>query len=88
MLFLGNVARWFGLLSLISCVPALIAFPLGLVIHSICERDLRKMHAGMMDPEGRPQTLAASSAAAQGAARSVAAAMILMCVVALLSILK
>jgi hypothetical protein len=89
LLFLGNVARWCGLLALISCAPALIAFPLGLVIHSLGERDLRRMHAGMMDPQGRPQTLAACSAAVQGTACGIAAAVIWLCVIpGLLSFLK
>jgi hypothetical protein len=80
LLVWGNMARWCGLLSLVSCLPGLVAFPLGLVIHSMGERDIRRMHAGTMDPQGRPQTLQACSAAVQGAACSIAAAVIWACV--------
>ena len=76
----GNVARWCGLLSLIMCLPGLIAFPLGLVIHSMGERDIRRMHAGTMDPQGRLQTLKACSAAVQGVACAIAAVVIWTCV--------
>jgi hypothetical protein len=81
LLLLGTIARVWALLSLISCLPGLIAFPLGLIVHSMSERDIRRMHAGLMDPQGRPQTLAACSAAVQGVAGSIAGAVIWMCVV-------
>src|SRR5262245_40727867 len=53
---LGSVSLLFGVMSLCLCLPALIAVPVGAAVWVTARRDLDKMRAGLMDPEGRPRT--------------------------------
>jgi hypothetical protein len=70
------VAQLSGILSLFTCGPALIAFPIGLVVVILSERDIAKMHFGQIDPRGRLQTSKAWRLGLQGMLFSAAAALL------------
>jgi hypothetical protein len=50
---LGEVSMLLGLLSFCLLLPSLIGFPLGLWTWRAACQDQEKMHAGLMDPDGR-----------------------------------
>jgi hypothetical protein len=52
LFWLGGGSLLCGIASLWLVVPALIGLPLGVVVLLLGGRDLKKMAAGVMDPEG------------------------------------
>ena len=60
LLFLARVALVFGVLALITCLTALVAIPLGMVVVYFAEKDMDAMDVGEMDSRGRAETKAAS----------------------------
>ena len=55
LLLLATVALLLGLSSLCLVVPGWVALPLGWVVEALAQRDLERMTAGTMDPNGREQ---------------------------------
>lgn len=53
---LGTAAIVCGFLTVILAVPALIGLPLGIAVSVMANRDLAKMRAGEMDPQGEADT--------------------------------
>jgi hypothetical protein len=50
---LGELSMLLGLLSCCLLLPSLIGFPVGLWTWRAARQDQEKMHAGLMDPDGR-----------------------------------
>jgi hypothetical protein len=50
--FLAIVSMIFAAFSICSFVPALVAVPLGIVAMRMASRDLERMKAGLLDPNG------------------------------------
>jgi hypothetical protein len=67
---LGGVALACGGLSWCLAVPALIGLPLGVAVWVVVQRDLDRMKAGAMDPQGRALTLQAMDWGIAGAVLS------------------
>lgn len=57
--FQAKVALVFGVLSVFTCLPGLIAIPWGLYVLYAAESDLDKINADLMDKRGTPETQAA-----------------------------
>jgi hypothetical protein len=64
---LGFKSLVMGVIAPLLVLPALVAFPLGVVVWVVARRDLRKMAAGEMDPEGWDMTRAGRDSGALGA---------------------
>jgi hypothetical protein len=63
LLFLGNASLLCGALSLLLIIPAVIGLPLAIAACALAEKDLARMSAGQMDPNGRNPTAIASTLA-------------------------
>jgi hypothetical protein len=57
--FQARVALFFGVLSIFTCLPCLVALPLALYVVCAAESDLDKIDGGLMDERGTAETLAA-----------------------------
>lgn len=53
---LADYATGLGLLSVVCCVPAMLALPLAFTVLFLAQRDLHRMAAGAMDHEGQHRT--------------------------------
>lgn len=63
---LGNITLYCGAISIVSCMPALVAMPLGLTVWVTARTDLKRMQRGLVDPAGRELTEAAQCEAQLG----------------------
>jgi hypothetical protein len=70
---LGMASIIGGILSLVFIFPAVVVLPLGLATWLMARRDVAKMDAHVMDPEGRRQTVRARDTGLCGAALSLLA---------------
>jgi len=66
LLFLGQLSLIGGSLAFCFFWPGLFAFFLANAVIQMARRDLRKMQAGLMDPEGEGATMQAKERAALG----------------------
>jgi hypothetical protein len=67
LLLLGDVSMACGMLALGTVLPALVGLPLGIAVIVMAKKDLARMDAGLMDPDGREPATVASIRAAHGA---------------------
>jgi hypothetical protein len=68
---LSKVTLWCGLLSFVLAFPAILGIIVGVVTLAMARRDLARMEAGGLDPQGRDQAAAALWRAEEGLALSL-----------------
>jgi hypothetical protein len=66
LILLETVVLLIGLSSLSLVLTGLLSFPLALVVEGMAQRDLERMQAGTMDPNGRGQAETAQRLAQGG----------------------
>jgi hypothetical protein len=71
LVLLGSGALVCGMLAVCLIVPGLFGLPFGLVIYVLSQRDLERMKAGTMDPDGRTLTIQGGELAVGGALLSL-----------------
>jgi hypothetical protein len=55
LLLLASLVLFLGVSSLVVVLTGWVALPLGVTVDRLAGRDLRRMRAGSMDPNGRHQ---------------------------------
>lgn len=69
---LAAVSQYAGAISINSCQPALLAFPLGVTVWLLARHDLKQMRRGTVDPTRRDLAEAARRDALYGMGLSAA----------------